>query len=185
MKRMKRTTFRCRLLTTVMLALVAAWAGSAALAQGVIDDDAGPAVRRFADTISPGAAPVAPSLSIWRSGGSAIVSWYHESEDTGYEVWRSTLPYFDPALGEGNKLIDFSSGPASTGDPFDCTDNGNTVNCTLNSSPFAGSDPSPNVTVIGDVNTNYFWVVRGRNGDGVSDNSNRVGEFDFALVPGS
>jgi len=47
-----------------------------------------------------------------------------------------------------------------------------------------GATPLPAVEVIGDVAHQYFWVVRGANDNGVSDNSNRVGEFDFALVPG-
>lgn len=39
--------------------------------------------------------------------------------------------------------------------------------------------------IIGDPAINYYWVVRGQSLDGVSGNSNRVGEFDFALVAGS
>ena len=51
-----------------------------------------------------------------------------------------------------------------------------------------GADPPPAVDVIGDATTHYFWVVRSRNGDGVSGvsngggvpgASNRVGEFEF------
>ncbi len=47
-----------------------------------------------------------------------------------------------------------------------------------------GESSSPAVQIIGDAASNYFWVLRSRNGDGVSGLSNRVGEFDFNLVPG-
>ena len=50
--------------------------------------------------------------------------------------------------------------------------------------PDDGTAPGPPVPVIGDVATNYFWVVQARNRDGASGPSNRVGDFDFALTPG-
>jgi hypothetical protein len=38
---------------------------------------------------------------------------------------------------------------------------------------------------IGDATQNYFYLVRAENSHGLSLFSNRVGEFDFALVPGT
>ena len=42
-----------------------------------------------------------------------------------------------------------------------------------------------NITPIGDVANNYFYVVRAQNSVGWSAASRRTGEFDFALKPGS
>jgi hypothetical protein len=53
-----------------------------------------------------------------------------------------------------------------------CTNNGATVICT-------------HANAIGNPNTNYFFLVRVFNSDGAAADSNRVGEFDFALAPGS
>lgn len=130
-------------------------------------------------TTGPQAAPVAPWIGIERVPGTnyTLLSWEHLVENDGYEIWRGTTPYFDPDLGEGNQIQYQPKGP---GGFITFIDTG--VDWYYN----PPADPQlPPVQVIGDPATNYFWVVRGRNSDGVSENSNRVGEFDFALVAGS
>ena len=78
---------------------------------------------------------------------------------TAYGIWRSTQPYFDP-------------------DATNC-------NCTKIDETAALSCPGRlAITPIGDVNNNYFYLVRAQNSAGWSPVSNRTGEFDFALTPG-
>jgi hypothetical protein len=48
-----------------------------------------------------------------------------------------------------------------------------------------GINPPAPRPIIGDPTQNYFWVLRSRNSDCISANSNRTGEFDFRLVPGN
>jgi len=144
-------------------------------AVGIVDDSgAAPAGT------GPAAAPEAPYVfSIARNGSTVDLKWYAASDCTAYEVWRGTAPYFNPALGQGNKIVDFANIYGEGGTVL-YTDDG------IDRYSAGAGDPllAP-VQVIGNVNINYFWVARGRNGDGVSDISNRVGEFDFRLVPGS
>lgn len=49
----------------------------------------------------PQSAPVAPTITIARvpATNNIALSWAHETENTGYQVWRGTTPYFDPAAG--------------------------------------------------------------------------------------
>ena len=82
---------------------------------------------------------------------------------TQYGIWRSTQPYFDPDAANCN-----CTKVAETAD-LNWTDDGSV---------------GP-ITPIGDVNNNYFYVVRAQNSAGWSPVSNRTGEFDFALTPGS
>lgn len=107
-----------------------------------------------APVCTPAAAPV---ISIAADGAKAVLSWPHQPPDTAYQVWRDTLPYFLPA-GEGT-LVDTL---AATGGPMTFDD--------------------PNR--VGNPDVNHFWVVRGVLAGGASGPSNRVGEFDFALVRG-
>ncbi len=115
--------------------------------------------------------PKAPLASAMRSDSSLALSWpavtYNISNEpttiTGYGIWRSTTPYFNPADAVS------SSTQVTTTLSLSWTDDGS-----------VGS-----ITPIGDVDNNYFYVVRAKNGSGWSANSNRVGEFDFAIVPGS
>lgn len=127
----------------------------------------------------PASAPVAPWINVARvsSTNNAVLSWEHMDENDAYQVWRGTAPYFDPAQGQGNQIAYIPAGPYGSGAIIDYTDDG--------VDRYADDGSLPTVQVIGDPATNYFWVVRGQNGEGVSENSNRVGEFDFALVAGS
>ncbi len=106
------------------------------------------------------AVAVAPTdLQIQLVNSEAELSWTHIEPNTDYEIWRHTSPYFDPAAGEGT-LADTL--PASTG-------------------VMTYTDPGR----VGDPATNYFWAVRGTVGSSVSPVDAWVGEFDFALTPGT
>lgn len=173
----------CNILVLFMLLTATLWPGSISVrAKGIVVD-------AIDDDGASGAAPAGPGpagvpdppygLTIVRNGSAADLKWYSASDCTDYEVWRGTTPYFDPASGQGNKIDSFRNIWGGNGTvPY--TDGGIDWYSAGFDDPLL--DP---VQVIGNVNINYFWVVRGRDGDSVSDNSNRVGEFDFRLVPGS
>ncbi len=116
--------------------------------------------------------PVAPDVDITHSTSEGVdLSWPHLEPDATYQVWRGASPYFDPDVeGEGVQVgtVDAKVAGYAPADPAGFNDDG-----------AVGI-----VQVVGDADNNYFWVVRGANWRGVSDNSNRVGEFDFALVRG-
>lgn len=115
------------------------------------------------------AIPKPPTVSIERSGSEAVLSWPAVQQDifdqpttvNYYIVWRSTTPYFDP----------------------------NRPNCNCRrvatTSALAWTDTGAvgGITPIGDVATNYFYVLQAVNDAGHSTLSNRVGEFDFEITP--
>ncbi len=114
--------------------------------------------------------PAPPEVAVAAAGSAAALSWPHRLDSASYEVWRGTAPYFDPATA-GVQVASVDAGfRGLIGPDMAFTDD--------------GMVPPPPVTIIGDPATNYFWVVRSRNGDGASEISNRVGEFDFGLVAG-
>ena len=82
---------------------------------------------------------------------------------TAYYVWRGTQPYFD---------IEDSG--------CNCSEVDATPNLNWGDDGFVGG-----ITPVGDIATNYFYVVEAANVVGRSAHSNRVGEFDFSLVPGT
>ncbi len=101
----------------------------------------------------------APAISITDAYSPDVrLSWPHQPPDTSYQVWRDTSPHFEPAA-EGTLVETLTA----TGDPMTYDDAGR----------------------IGDPDVNHFWVVRGVVAGGASGPSNRVGEFDFELTPGS
>lgn len=120
--------------------------------------------------LEPMRSPVEPITSIRRSGDSLILSWPavttdtagHDTLVTGYRVWRGTRPYFDPEL------------PGC-----DCV-----LIATVTGLSYTDGDAG-GVDVVGDVNANYAYMIRAANAAGESAIGKRVGEFDFALVPGS
>jgi hypothetical protein len=93
--------------------------------------------------------------------GSAIeLSWQDNSPGMVYEVWRSTDPYLSPDDGTST-LEDEQVGEGA---------------------PLLWEDSAG----VGDPGTNYFYIVRVRTAGGEDLGwSNRVGEFDFGIVPGS
>ncbi len=86
-----------------------------------------------------------------------LLSWTDDPANTGgYEIHRNTSPYFTP---DASSLL--ATQPAGS---TSYTDSG------------AAGDPA----------ANYFYIVRGKNSCGdVSGFEKRMGEFDFALVPGN
>ena len=118
------------------------------------------------------ATPVPQALVVTavRTGNQVKLSWDTVSKDifganptvTNYGIWRSTRPYFDPDAANCN-----------------CTKVAETTNLNWNDDGSVGP-----IIPIGDVNNNYFYVVRAQNSAGWSTSSNRTGEFDFALRPG-
>jgi len=102
------------------------------------------------------ATPVAPDVNISPAGADVFLSWTQPAENFYTELWRTASPYFDPAS-PGNQV------------PFNTLD-----------ASYSFADQ------LGDVELNRFYAVRGVAGCGdVSAGVDRVGEFDFALVPGN
>jgi hypothetical protein len=99
-----------------------------------------------------------------RQGSDVLLSWQHNSQYTGYEVWRHAAPYF--AAGAPATLIASGLPPAPN-----CTQNGATITCT---------DPG----AIGGGQGSHFYLVRGIRPTGTRVSFNRMGQFDFALQPG-
>ncbi|MCP4166137.1 MAG: hypothetical protein GY759_09620 [Chloroflexi bacterium] len=128
----------------------------------------------FILTSEPGP-PEPPVLSIDIDAvvpANAELSWQHVLQDIygqpltvhTYRIHRSTSPYFTPG---GANLAQTLTGPFPAG-------------------PIVWDDPGK----IGDVTQNYYYVVIAVTTDSygtvrMSLPSNRVGEFDFGLVPGS
>jgi hypothetical protein len=105
------------------------------------------------------AAAKAPDVSIERSGDfDALLRWQHVDPNTAYEIWRHTSPYFDSDQGEGTRLSTETA--------------------------VAGEMTYKDVGAVGSETQNYFYVLRGYVGGGASGPSNRVGEFDYALLAG-
>ncbi len=103
--------------------------------------------------------PDAVTLSIAKSGNSALLSWQNtDSYVDHYEVWRSTDPNF--TIG-GIGSSPYITVTASVG-TLAFTDDG----------------------VIADSTTNYYYAVRAVNDFGLlAPISNRVGEFAISIVP--
>jgi hypothetical protein len=99
------------------------------------------------------------NLNISRSGTSLVLSWYGtNNEITRYEVWRSTnVPYFSPGSANTTKLADVT--PPST----------------------PGMMSFTNSSVLGNVDINYFYLVRSVSTAGKNSDSSQVGEFEFRL----
>ena len=119
--------------------------------------------------LPPGSA-AAPGLSVGKNGTAASLSWSNQPNAQSYDILRGLTPYFDPNV-TGSLVTTVSASVAGQGATITLDDSGTT--------------PPPPVQVIGDPAQNYFWVIRSRSSTGVSAPSNRVGEFDFQLVPGS
>jgi hypothetical protein len=103
-------------------------------------------------------APDAVTVSISKSGNNAVLTWNNgDALVERFEVWRSTDPYFTPQ--------------------------GTTPYATVTAD--VGTNTYTDVGALGDVNNNYFYVVRAFNDFGLlSPISNRVGEYDYVITPG-
>ena len=109
-----------------------------------------------------GRAPVctpaaAPAVGASRDLADVVLRWQHVPPNEKYEIWTATDPYFDPPEGT----------------PLD----------TLAATP--GAMTYPDHGSSGDPLVNHFYLVRGVIAGGASGPSNRVGEFDYQLVPGN
>lgn len=117
--------------------------------------DSGAVTQDFVLTAAP---PQAPTVAIGSSGGQATLTWSHVPPNMAYQVHRSESPTFAP---------DGSTHQATLTFPF--------------ADPVTYADPSSG---LGNPLVNHFYVVLGVNAAGATAASGRVGEFDFALVPG-
>ena len=106
---------------------------------------------------------LAPSIDIVAILNGVQISWLHASAaNASYEVWRDTVPCFDP------------DNPGA-----------NTVQLGSVAAPAVGQTASFDDTT-GVVGTTYFYVVRGVAAGGhVAESVNRVGVFSFDIVAGS
>ncbi len=97
------------------------------------------------------------TLSISKSSLNVVLSWTNtDSLVDHYEVWRSSSPYFNP----------YDAGSAKLGDV----------------SAFVGAMSYSDVSVLGDIVNNYFYVVRAVNDFGLAAPiSNRVGKLEREL----
>jgi len=102
-------------------------------------------------------------LGASRSGNDLVLSWSPITQDimgnpisgVTYRVYRDTTPYFTPS--DDNCIASNVSGTSYT-------------------------DPG----TVGDPDTNYYYVVEAVDASSrLSGVSNRIGEFDFALTPGT
>lgn len=103
----------------------------------------------------PARAAAAVTTMIARVGSTVTLSWTHDTANQAYRVYRGTAPHF--AVSDA------------------------TPRATVTAAPWSYTDPE---AVIGNPNTNYYYLVRAACGAAYAD-PGRVGEFDFALVPGS
>jgi hypothetical protein len=101
--------------------------------------------------------PDAVTITASKSGNNMVIGWLHADIYVDhYEVWRSSNPYFTPGEVGSVKLADVI--------------------------PSAGTGTYTDIGAIGDVNNNYYYVVKAVNSFGlVSPVSNRVGEYDYQL----
>jgi len=106
-------------------------------------------------------APATNTASISRSApGEVTLSWMPVTGATSYELHRGETPYFTP-------------------------DGANTRLATVPPPAFDAPAHADDTVALGDIATNHFYVVPSANCTGLPATSTRVGEFDFAIVPGS
>ncbi|MCX6032250.1 MAG: S8 family serine peptidase [Chloroflexi bacterium] len=105
-------------------------------------------------------APVAPVVSIAQTGGDVVLRWLHAPANATYEVWQSAAPYFTPG-GVGATVIAHGAAP-------ECTNADGAITC----------------TDAGAIGADYAYVVRAANALGAWADSNRVGKFEFDIIPG-
>ena len=107
-------------------------------------------------------APVT-DLRATRVDTSVILTWTHrDATAVRYEVWRSDRPYANVGEAGMFKLATVDAGPLDVEMTYQDT-----------------------FSAVGVTTLNVFYAVRGVNDTGqAAALSNRVGEFDFALVPG-
>lgn len=105
-------------------------------------------------------APAATAATVTLDAGEVRLTWPHLSPNTGYQVHRSTNPYFSPDALSKVATLDANHPPE--------------INETLTYRDGASG--------VGNTATNHFYVVLATNAAGMGAPSNTIGEFDFALV---
>lgn len=104
--------------------------------------------------------PVSPQVKIENTPEGVLLTWTHSPANVRYEVWRHTVPYFDP--------IDPNCGATKLQTIY----------------PFG----SPTVVTFTDRDAtnhpeeSFYYVVRAVNGGGVPMESNRTGRSVYPLV---
>ncbi len=101
---------------------------------------------------------IQPHVSLARVGSDLVLSWPAAPGAAGYEVWRSSVPYFVPG-DAGATFVQIL--PTDLSGSFVYTDTGS----------------------VGGANPDWYYAVRTVGSTGaVSPVSNRVGKADFTLV---
>ena len=81
-----------------------------------------------------------------------------------YELWRAPQPCFAPGDPPSTLIAD--------GSPPECNTDGDQITCT-------------DAGAAGDVDTNYFYILRAFDAMEQWVDADGVGEFDFGLVAGN
>ncbi len=106
--------------------------------------------------------PSSPVVRAMLLDGGVRLDWEHLPENTGgYQVWRSTTPYFTPEAPGSSQVA------------------------TIPAPIFGMHVAYTSAAGVGDPAVNYIYAVRGANARGISTVTQWSGEFDFALVPGN
>ncbi len=103
-------------------------------------------------------ASIPGDIAIAAGATDISLSWTHVAPNTGYDVWRSTMPYFSPGQGGSIQLADLPA-PAD-GEPVSFTDVG------------AAADSQ-----------DYFYLVMAVL-DPASSVAAHLGKFSFDVTPG-
>ena len=106
---------------------------------------------------------VAPSLDISKILGGVQVAWVHtDAANISYEVWRDTVPCFDPDNAGVDTTLLGTATPPAIGQTKTFDD------------------------LTGVAGTTYYYVVRGvATGGHKAEGDNRVAVFHFDIEPGS
>jgi hypothetical protein len=170
---MVRRRLRSLVVTAVTAALLLAFLFPSVTA-------ASPASPDEDSPLAPQAALDPPDISIgWTPGSTSVeLSWPHVVDTAFYAIYRSTAPYAQMGVAPTNQIDDLPGQAYGQGSIVTYDDAG--------VDNYPGDGTLTTVQVIGNPQTNYFWVVQGRTASGdPSGASNLVGEFSFAVMKGS
>ncbi|MEM7119535.1 MAG: LamG domain-containing protein, partial [Chloroflexota bacterium] len=114
------------------------------------------------DTSSCSPPTAVSDVAVAPNGVQVALSWTHHANNSDYQVYRSTSPYFDPTDAGVVQLtgsIVYGGGMASIDDTG---------------------------AILGNPAVNFYYYVVGVNGCGAETAvSNHTGAFDFSIVPGT
>lgn len=106
--------------------------------------------------------PVAPQVRIESAAEGTVLTWAHSPANARYEVWRHTIPYYDPT--------DPGSGALKLQDVYPL---GSPVTVSI-TDPEGGSQSDDN----------FYYVIRAVNSAGAWVSSRTTGRVSYPLVPG-